>query len=362
MGRNYKMELVEKIEKIQYVDDIDGLDVLIKPIPDGENEGEMDPRIYPGFRKMGWLSRLLPKSFFKMKADEKSIEKLREVFNKVDSTPIVESQIAKDTFYIESFDGYKLRMTVFGEGDASTPILYFIHGGGFFAGRTEVVEEALKLLVEKTDVIVYSLDYRLAPEYSYPTGHKDTFEGFKWIIREGMGNKDSIFVAGDSAGGNLTQYVVNQALNEGIQGVRGQVLLYPTLNMAEVADAYSEVDFSKFKPLRSQRHGISVALSMLEGSGAMLQELLGVDRTDHVDLSPYVSVNPKLPATLISVGEFDALRGEGIAYGKKLRNEGVDVSVHFYRGLAHAYLDQVGNLPQSEDCVIEIAKFIERNK
>ena len=29
-----------------------------------------------------------------------------------------------------------------------------------------------------------------------------------------MGNKDSIFVAGDSAGGNLTQYVVNQALNE----------------------------------------------------------------------------------------------------------------------------------------------------
>lgn len=362
MSINYDRNLVSVIREREYIDNIDGLDVLVKPIPDGLHDGEMDPRLYPGFRKMGFLSRFLPKSFFEMKADEKSISKLRKVFNKVDSSPIVESKIPKEVFYIDSFDGYELRMTVFGEASDTTPILYYIHGGGFFAGRTEVVEEALKLLVENMDVIVYSLDYRLAPEHPYPIGHKDTYAGLKWILENASGNKESIFVAGDSAGGNLTQYCVNQALNDGLGGVRGQILLYPTLNMAEIKDAYSDVDFSKFEIFPRHRRAADVALGMLEGSGAMLQELLGVDNTENVDLSPYIYVNPNLPPTLISIGEFDALRTEGIAYAKKLKDEGIDVSVHFYRGLAHAYLDQVGNLPQSEDCVLEMADFIERHK
>lgn len=68
-----------------------------------------------------------------------------------------------------------------------------------------------------------------------------------------------------------------------------------------------------------------------------------------------------LPPTFIAVGQHDFLYIECLAYAKKLHDAGVDTKVVVYNGMGHAYGDNIGVYPQSEDCAIEMGKFIMKN-
>lgn len=211
MSRKYSIELVSAIQKKQYVDKIDGEDVIIKPIPDCDIPGAMDPRLYKSMKKMAFILRFLPKGLIKMDNSPKSIERLRKMFNSVDSTPTVTAPIDIEAFTIKANDGYDIPMKKFESKHTldNAPILYFIHGGGFFGGSSDVVSEALKMIVDNTGIIAYAIDYRLAPENPYPNGHEDCYSGLEWIhanTKSQGGDPNNIFVAGDSAGGNLTAY------------------------------------------------------------------------------------------------------------------------------------------------------------
>lgn len=78
-----------------------------------------------------------------------------------------------------------------------------------FGGSPDVVEESVKMFVAKSGLCAVSVDYRLAPEHPYPTGHQDCYRVLKWIGENAAsfgGDREHIFVAGDSAGGTLTQF------------------------------------------------------------------------------------------------------------------------------------------------------------
>ena len=241
------------------------------------------------------------------------------------------------------------------------PILYYIHGGGFFAGSTAVVEEAMKVIVAHTQIIVCSIDYRLAPEHPYPTGHEDCYAGLKWVYAHAAelgGDPQNIFVSGDSAGGNLTLYCTNRSLEDKLPMVKGQLILYPTVNMGGVSDKH--VDFSKDKYDISRKHAraINMTLNMMGDTGGALGTILGTDDVMNHYLTPYMDVNPNMPPTFVTVGEHDFLKIETLAYARKLVKAGVETKTIVYKGLGHAYLDRIGFLPQSEDCAIEMGNFI----
>ena len=69
-------------------------------------------------------------------------------------------------------DGYDIPIRIYNSvsKQENAPVLYFIHGGGFMAGSPDVVEELVKLIVEKTDILAVSVDYRLAPENPFQLG------------------------------------------------------------------------------------------------------------------------------------------------------------------------------------------------
>ena len=50
---------------------------------------------------------------------------------------------------------------------------------------------------------VFSIDYRIAPKYKYPTALNDVEKGYRWLLKQGYSPKD-IIIAGDSAGGGLS--------------------------------------------------------------------------------------------------------------------------------------------------------------
>ncbi|MEG2110273.1 alpha/beta hydrolase [Clostridium sp.] len=363
MSRKYSQQLLDKIIEKQEIINFKGANVLVKNLPDSDEKGAMDPRLYKDMKKQLTLMKFMPKSALKMDASPKSISKLRNMFGEVKSNPMVEKNIYISNETVEASDGYKIPVRIYKSETIkkNAPILYYIHGGGFFGGSPDVVEELVKLIVDKTDILAVSVDYRLAPENPYPTGHEDCYSVLKWIYENAEslgGNKNNIFVAGDSAGGNLTQYCTTKDMESNLSMVKGQLLLYPTVNMANVEDDLFKWSKDEYEFSAKHKAGLEMMLDMFNGLTGGLKDILGTDEVNNEYLTPYIRDPKGLPPTFITVGEHDFLKVECLAYAVKLTKAGVDTTTVLYKGFGHAYGDNIGVYPQSEDCAIEMGNFI----
>ncbi|GAA5826369.1 hypothetical protein JCM3770_000640 [Rhodotorula araucariae] len=88
-------------------------------------------------------------------------------------------------------------------------VLFFVHGGGFVldtgANAQDLLLHAMKALNLKKGIqaSVFCLDYRLAPEYKYPSQLIETLAGYHYLVNTLGIKEDKIVIAGDSAGGNI---------------------------------------------------------------------------------------------------------------------------------------------------------------
>ena len=305
----------------------------------------------------------IPSGLMKMDYSEKGIANLRKSFNAIKSIPCVETALYIEKRTVEADDGYQIPVRIYKakQQDENKPILYYIHGGGFFAGSPDVVEESVKMLVEKTGICVVSPDYRLAPENPYPVGHQDCYAVLKWIYENAHtfgGNNQNIFVAGDSAGGNLAQYCTTRDWEDGQHHVTGQLLLYPTLNMAGVKDEYFQPGLEHFEMAPKQKRGLSKMISTFGKMTSGMEQILGTSQVNNDYLNPYTRDAWKNRPTFLTVGEHDFLKIETLGYGVKLHNAGVDTRIVVYKGFGHAFFDNTGVYPQCEDCIEEMGRFI----
>lgn len=363
MTRKYDSILVDKLKERVVKDSFKNCPIFIKRLPDSEEEGAMDPRLYEDVKKQLAMMKLMPSGMLKMDTSPKGIVKLREMFNGVKSVPVStgnvhirkHSVLMPDGEFIDVYQYTTDKTTV------EMPTLYYIHGGGFFGGHHGVVEESLKLMCEKFDFTIFSVDYRLAPEHPFPIGHEDCYNVLKWIVSKSEDlniNKNLIFVAGDSAGGNLTQYCSTRDIEDGTNIVKGQMLLYPTLNAANVEDEYFKWDISHYKMSKRDKKGLTKMLTMFGGMTTGLKEILKVEDCLNDYMNPYTRDPKHNPPTWLTVGEHDYLKVETLAYGAKLHDAGIDVTTIVYNGMGHAYFDNTGVYPQCEDCIDEMGKFI----
>lgn len=363
MNKKYEEPLLKLLKERETQKDYHGVPLLVKNLPDCGELGAMDPRLYCNMKKQLFMLAWMPAKLMKVKITEKSIIKLRKMFNTVKSISCVETEIFVDKRRVCAVDGYEIPVRIYKKQEdvINKPILYYIHGGGFFGGSSDVVEESLKMLVEKTGIIAVSPDYRLAPENPYPKGHQDCYAVLKWIYKNAAsfgGNSSHVFVAGDSAGGNLAQYCTTRNREEGVNLLKGQLLLYPTLNMAGVEDEYFKPGMDNFEMSPKQKRGLSKMIAMFGGMTGGLEAILGTSEVRNDYLNPYTRDPANNPPTFLTVGEHDFLKIETLGYGVKLHKAGVETKMVLYKGFGHAFFDQTGVYPQCEDCIDEMGKFI----
>lgn len=363
MGKQYDDHLVHALKQRQRVEDYHGAPVLVKYLPDCDEKGAMDPRLYrdqkKGLKMMAWM----PSFMMKMDTSEKGIAKLRKMFNGIKSVPCVDTPVSVETRTVPAEDGYAIPVRIYKADPADTgkAVLYYIHGGGFFGGSSDVVEESVKMFVSKSGLCAVSVNYRLAPEYPYPVGHQDCYRVLQWIGENAAsfgGDGTQIFVAGDSAGGNLSQYCTTRDREDGGNLVKGQLLLYPTLNMAGVEDELYVPGMEHFEMAPSQRRGLRKMIGMFAGMTGGLEAVLGTADTHNDYLNPYTRDPANNPPTFLTVGEHDFLKIETLGYGVKLHRAGVDTKMVLYKGFGHAYIDNTGVYPQCEDCIDEMVAFV----
>lgn len=367
--RKYSQQLLSDIRNRQYTVVEDDLEVLIKPIPETDEPGVMDPRLYANMAPMltgvkGMLVRQMMKSSAKKKLDaQKSAEQLRKMMNGVKSIPIVDS-VTVTTLTVPNGDvNVPIRVyTPKDPKDGLVPVFYYIHGGGFVAGSMDVVDEMCKLMVEKTGCVATQPDYRLAPEHPYPAGLDDCYAVLEWICahaKEFGGDAGRLCISGDSAGGNLATVCAMRARDEGKDLVKAQALLYPTVDAANMAENMRK-NRQVYEIAEKDSKVLCAMFDMMGGSfgSGSLGELLGAKDDTHPYISPSLGKLEGMPPAIILLGEYDFLRLEDDTYAHKLAAAGVPVKLVRYKGLTHGFADQVGVTPQAEDAIEMIGNWM----
>ena len=220
--------------------------------------------------------------------------------------------------------------------DAPLPLLVFIHGGGFGAGTLDSHDITCRYFATRGQVAVLSVDYRLAPEFPYPTPLDDCVESFRWA-RDHAGDlaidPARMAVAGDSAGGNLTAATCLRLRDAGEGGPAFQMLFVPVTTAQP--DGGGTASFATFAdgPYLTAEH-------IKYFTGAYLP-------SDDLIPEPYVSpllaedLNG-LPPAHVAVAGFDPLRDQGEAYAGRLREAGVHVSLRRHESVVHPFVNSVG--------------------
>ena len=222
------------------------------------------------------------------------------------------------------------------------PVLVYFHGGGWVLGDLEIADTTARDIAAAGDIAVLGVDYRLAPEHTYPAAHLDAVAATRAVLAGEVPGVDPrrVAVGGDSAGGNLAAHVAQELRGE--SGLRHQVLVYP-VTQADVGStsSYREFDDGYFLTGASMRYFFDTYAP----GGAPDDPRLAP--ASHPDLRG-------LPAATVVTAELDPLRDEGEAYAGALEAAGVAVELRRYDGQFHPFLYLAGAL----DAATEARRFI----
>lgn len=370
MARKYDKSLLGKIQQGQFETEYKGITVLVKPIPEGGADGEVDPRLFKGMRMMPLMLHFIPKARKNATVAEQ-IAMPRKMFGEYKGDYVVTEGVDTRHITARSADGYAVPVRIYKRNNAGSelPILVYYHGGGFFGGGPDIVEQMCKVLVRDLDCVVLNVDYRLCPEAHYPQPFNDCWAATCWAYEhaEELGAaKKKIAVSGDSAGGNLAAAITLRDREEGTNMVGLQALIYPAVNISgNHTEFYQGTDPSQYRTTKRCKkpvHAMYQMMGMLVsgGSGNMLEDvyLQGNLKSEHIYASPILDDFHDVPPTLLAFGEHDFLAFEDFAYARHAAKAGVNLKTIIYRGLGHGFADQVGVMPQAEDLMAEIAAMM----
>ena len=224
------------------------------------------------------------------------------------------------------------------EEAAALPAIVFAHGGGWCLGSLELYDNPCRALANATGCVVLSVDYRLAPEHKFPVPLEDFYGALCWISAhaELLGlDRARIAVGGDSAGGNLAAAAALLARDRDGPPLAHQLLIYPAL-----AADFTTASYSEFA------NGYSLTRDIMQfcWSSYLRDE---ADAASAYAAPLRAASLAGLPPATVLVSEYDPLRGEGEAYARRLRLDGVDARCERLAGMVHACIHMLGVTPQA---------------
>ena len=257
---------------------------------------------------------------------------------------------------------------------ADTPVVVFVHGGGLTVG-TARMEECVDLLHQMDteqlkNVIYVTIDYSLAPEFSFPTAVLEIHSVLTMLLERFT----AISLVGISAGGLLALSVGWQMLREN-KRLRSIMALCPMVDPAADSPSYYQHGKNLAVPTHWLRWSWRRYLGVSEPEAAHEKEpqasdtraLLAVGSNRHVweashwykstTVRRLVHPNMNLPLALqgeeaprivISTNSADPLHDEGVALVEQLRSHGAAVTHLDHRGshFVGTMLDAQGGLKE----------------
>jgi acetyl esterase len=233
--------------------------------------------------------------------------------------------------------------------DTNLGLLVFFHGGGWVIGDLNSHDGVCRSLANKSGHAVLSVDYRLAPEHIFPAAFDDCVAAVKWASEnaQALGIDNSrMAVGGDSAGGNLAAAV---ALAE-IVPLKFQMLIYPAVDMSMESPSINE---NANAPILTKSVMAWFVDHYMGSEG---------DRGS-IAASPMLASDEQLkrmPPAIVITAQFDPLRDEGEAYGKRLVENGVSATITRYNGAFHGFFNMITILDDAQSAHAQASTLLKK--
>lgn len=210
-------------------------------------------------------------------------------------------------------------------GRGPFPVYVYFHGGGWWMGTLEQIDDPCRRIATDVGCVVASVDYRLAPEHKFPTPLKDCVAALRWIVdhaEELDVDADRVVIGGGSAGGNLAAATALIARDEG-PTIVGQLLEVPATDLTL---SQPSVDENAEVPILCKADYEACVDHYLRDAADARNPLVSPMFAD--DLRG-------LPPALVMTAEFDPLRDDGEVYARLLTDAGVDTELIRWDGQFH---------------------------
>lgn len=210
------------------------------------------------------------------------------------------------------------------------PVLIWMHGGGYVVGSPEQDIAFVAKLLDRFDIVVASVDYRLAPEHPFPAPLDDCFTALEWVVEQSevLGIDPSrLVVGGQSAGAGLAAALAQRALDQGPVTPIFQVLIYPMLDSTTVARKPKAGNGSFVWTPRNNRYAWKSYLGRDPSKGPFPDYAVPAARTEFEGL----------PAAWIGIGSLDLFYEENRAYADRLKKAGTNCVFYVADGAYHVF-------------------------
>lgn len=228
----------------------------------------------------------------------------------------------------EELSAYVIEPKLAEKADKPLPCLVFFHGGGFMlkasGGHYKIAKEYAYRLPCK---VVY-VDYRLAPEFPFPTPVEDCFVTYQWVVKHADRleiDKNNIFLGGDSAGGNLAAAVTLMARDRKLPLPKGVLLIYPATDRRMITSSMQKFTDTPVWDAKLSK--------MMWQCYLRDKEPAPVEYASPVEAKSFKN----FPPTYMEVAEFDCLHDEGINLYEKIKATGAQTELHEIKGGCHGY-------------------------
>jgi triacylglycerol lipase len=236
-----------------------------------------------------------------------------------------------------------LHYTPPGAATAPRAAMLHIHGGGYVLGNPEINDGGNRATALAHNCVVVSVDYRLAPEVTWPGSLHDCHAALAWLQAEAAAlgiDPARIVVAGESAGGGhavaLALHVRDLARANGAQhpAIRLLVLDAPMLDdrTGTGTDLHPHCGHFIWTPDKNC-FGWGALLGVEPGGADVPAAAVPARATDLSDLPPH----------FISVGALDLFLEEDLEWTRRLARAGVPVELHVIAGGYHGFGMAVGS-------------------
>lgn len=238
---------------------------------------------------------------------------------------------------------------------SSQKIILYCHGGGYSTGSPLYARTLTTKLASLLSMDVFCFDYRLAPEHPYPAAVDDAQAAWDYLMLQGYGAKD-IFVAGDSAGGNLALALGLRLKEQKRMLPAGFVLMSPWTDLTlsgKTHETKADAD-----PVLNQDYLYEMIENYVPQSKKTesTDELFDKELLKNPEISPLFGDFTGFPPTYIQVGDLEVLMSDSTMLQKKMSKEGVKVSMDVYKGMWHVF--QMGPFKTAVEAIQKCGEFI----
>jgi len=224
-------------------------------------------------------------------------------------------------------------------------VLLYFHGGGFIVGSKESHRPMISHIARSANIEALSVNYRLAPEHTYPAANHDCFSAYLWLLEIGY-EPNQIVLGGDSAGAFLVLQTLLQIQQQAVEQPLAAFLLSP------LADA---LHFDGASYVSKRKRDPWLKADQIPG---LVDLYLGNSADRPCSLSPINANLSGLPPILTHVGEDEILLSDAERLHKQLQMHGVASELTVWPGMWHVFQCMGGGLPQARQSISQVGDFL----